>query len=192
MFQQALLDYLFTGKERDAESGLDYLGARYFGSNLGRFETPDPLPWISWLHGKQNDQGKFAAYIANPQNLNLYAYVLNNPLNKTDPTGMYQCSGTAVQCAAVKKGLDNIKAAVPNLKVGSSGRIALEKVLSFYGAENTNNGVKIDFNNTDPGSLGSTSTANDVTTISFGANALSPLGPTGKGENRRPRRSARG
>jgi hypothetical protein len=59
---------------------------------------------------------------------------------------------------------------------------ALDKVLSFYGAENTNNGVKINFNNTDVNALGSTSTANGVTTISFGANALTPLGPTGKGE----------
>src|ERR1700735_5169493 len=31
----------FTGKERDAESGLDMFGARYYGSSLGRFMTPD-------------------------------------------------------------------------------------------------------------------------------------------------------
>jgi len=31
----------FTGKQRDAESGLDYFGARYYGSSLGRFVTPD-------------------------------------------------------------------------------------------------------------------------------------------------------
>ena len=29
--------YLFTGKERDSESGLDYFGARYMSSNMGRF-----------------------------------------------------------------------------------------------------------------------------------------------------------
>jgi RHS repeat-associated protein len=33
----------FTGKERDSESGNDYFGARYFGSNMGRFLSPDPL-----------------------------------------------------------------------------------------------------------------------------------------------------
>ncbi len=32
----------FTGKERDAESGLDYFGARYYGSGMGRFMSPDP------------------------------------------------------------------------------------------------------------------------------------------------------
>src|SRR4051812_43936545 len=32
----------FTGKERDAETGLDYFGARYYGSKIGRFTTTDP------------------------------------------------------------------------------------------------------------------------------------------------------
>ena len=31
----------FTGKERDAESGNDYFGARYYASTMGRFLTPD-------------------------------------------------------------------------------------------------------------------------------------------------------
>ena len=40
-----------TAKERDAESGLDYFGARYYGSALGRFTSPDwsaraePVPY---------------------------------------------------------------------------------------------------------------------------------------------------
>jgi len=34
----------FTGKERDQETGLDYFGARYYGSALGRFTSPDPSP----------------------------------------------------------------------------------------------------------------------------------------------------
>ena len=33
--------YKFTGKERDQESGLDYFGARYMSSNMGRFMSPD-------------------------------------------------------------------------------------------------------------------------------------------------------
>jgi RHS repeat-associated protein len=35
-------DIRSTGKERDAESGLDYFEARHFGSALGRFTSPDP------------------------------------------------------------------------------------------------------------------------------------------------------
>ena len=33
----------FTGKERDAETGLDYFGARYFSAAQGRFTSPDPV-----------------------------------------------------------------------------------------------------------------------------------------------------
>jgi RHS repeat-associated protein len=33
---------LFTDKERDSESGLDFFGARYYGSALGRFTSADP------------------------------------------------------------------------------------------------------------------------------------------------------
>jgi RHS repeat-associated protein len=175
-------NYKFTGKERDAESGNDYFGARYYGSGIGRFLSSDALSWTHWQRGNKNDQGKFASYVANPQNFNLYAYVLNNPLNKTDPTGMYQCNANPAQCTAVKAALDTIRDAAANLQAGTSGKALLDKVLQFYGAENTNNGVQINFNNANVNALGSTSTANGVTTISFGANALAPLGPTGKAE----------
>jgi RHS repeat-associated protein len=62
-----------TGKERDAESGLDYFGARYFSGAQGRFTSADQ-PF--------NDQ-----YPADPQSWNLYAYVRNNPLKFTDFNG---------------------------------------------------------------------------------------------------------
>ena len=67
-----------TGKERDSESGLDKFGARYYGSSLGRFMTPD---WatkpISVPYAEFGD----------PQTLNLYGYVRNNPLSKADADG---------------------------------------------------------------------------------------------------------
>ena len=78
--QHAVWDYKFTGKERDTESGLDNFEARYLGSSLGRFMSPDPMG------GHKED----------PQTLNKYAYVRNNPLNLTDPTGLdfnLTCSG---------------------------------------------------------------------------------------------------
>jgi len=56
--------------------------------------NPDPLPWLEWQHGNKGDQRKFKAYIANPQDFNMYAYALNNPLSNADPTGMNAC-GTA-------------------------------------------------------------------------------------------------
>jgi RHS repeat-associated protein len=64
-----------TGKERDAESGLDYFGARYYASTMGRWVSPDP--------GKLN-----LKHLLNPQKWNKYAYVLNNPLSMIDPDGL--------------------------------------------------------------------------------------------------------
>ncbi len=82
---------VFTGKERDAESGNDYFGARYFASSMGRWLSPDwsaryePVPY---------------AKLDDPQTLNLYAYVGNNPLTRADadghvaPGGTGGCTGT--------------------------------------------------------------------------------------------------
>jgi len=78
---QQTTEYLFTGKERDAESGNDYFGARYYASSMGRFLSPDYD-----VEGFDPDPVPFAD-LENPQSLNLYAYVLNNPLNRTDPDG---------------------------------------------------------------------------------------------------------
>jgi RHS repeat-associated protein len=69
---------MFTGKERDSESGLDYFGARYYGSALGRWTSPD------W---SETPQAVPYALISNPQTLNLYSYVRNNPLVWIDPDG---------------------------------------------------------------------------------------------------------
>jgi RHS repeat-associated protein len=66
----------FTGKERDAETGLDYFGARYFSGAQGRFTSPDPL-----LNSGRPDS---------PQSWNRYAYVSNNPLKFIDPAGLWE------------------------------------------------------------------------------------------------------
>ncbi len=77
--------YKFTGKERDAESGLDYFGARYFASTLGRFTSVDPL-------ARSASPGL-------PQTWNRYTYTLNNPLKYVDPNG--KCSAPAVGAGQV-------------------------------------------------------------------------------------------
>ena len=65
----------FTGKERDAESGLDYFQARYFSGAGGRFTSVDP-------ENAGADPG-------DPQSWNGYAYASNNPLLYVDPDGRY-------------------------------------------------------------------------------------------------------
>lgn len=64
----------FTGKERDAETGLDYFGARYMSSAQGRFTSVDPKEFTRRT-------------IENPQKWNKYAYMLDNPLALVDPNG---------------------------------------------------------------------------------------------------------
>ncbi|MGH9344999.1 MAG: RHS repeat-associated core domain-containing protein, partial [Terriglobia bacterium] len=70
--------HLFTGKERDVESGNDYFGVRYYASSMGRFLSPD---WSA-----QEEPVPYAV-LDDPQSLNLYSYVRNNPLSRTDPNG---------------------------------------------------------------------------------------------------------
>jgi RHS repeat-associated protein len=60
---------LFTGRYFDTETKLYYYRARTYHPYLGRFLQRDPL-------------GEAAS-------LNLYNYVFNNPVNATDPTGMW-------------------------------------------------------------------------------------------------------
>jgi RHS repeat-associated protein len=66
------LNIPFLGEyERDGETGLDFVQFRYYSSLQGRFLKPD----------------SFGGRLTNPQTLNLYAYVVNNPLKWIDPTG---------------------------------------------------------------------------------------------------------
>jgi RHS repeat-associated protein len=107
----------FTGKERDTESGNDYFGARYYNSATGRWLSPD---WST----KSDDPVPYAN-LTNPQSLNLYAYVGNNPLLRTDPTG-HACtvSFMPVNCTAIIA--DAIKTE-PTPKLSARDRSYLDK-----------------------------------------------------------------
>ena len=94
----------FTGYERDNESSLDFAQARMYGYNHGRFTSPDPFgPWA------MSEDEKAAFYLV-PQQWNRYAYVLNNPVRLTDPTGLEVYDGTVSeeQQAIIRKALQNI------------------------------------------------------------------------------------
>jgi RHS repeat-associated protein len=84
----------FTGKERDAETFLDYFGARYYRNRWGRFTSVDPVlePRSAML---------------SPSRWNRYAYVTNNPLRKVDRNGLWEtdvhshpraCARGGIQC----------------------------------------------------------------------------------------------
>ena len=73
---------LFTGRRFDAETGLYQYRARYYDSHLGRFISQDPLG----LWGDAANLG------------NGYAYTGNDPIDRTDPTGMHLCYNAADSC----------------------------------------------------------------------------------------------
>ncbi|WP_348261045.1 RHS repeat-associated core domain-containing protein [Telmatobacter sp. DSM 110680] len=124
---------LFTGKERDAESGNDYFGARYYASSMGRFLSPDwsakvaPVPY---------------AKLDDPQSLNLYAYVRNNPLSRIDADGHYddKCGAGDKKC---EKGVDKFdKQLQKDLK---SKSIKVRNAAAAWGARGDHNGIGVRF-----------------------------------------------
>jgi RHS repeat-associated protein len=77
----------FTGKPQDPDTGLSYLGARYYSPQLGRFMGIDP---------KAVDPG-------DPHSFNRYAYANNNPYKFVDPDGEFAVF--AFVAAAVTTGI---------------------------------------------------------------------------------------
>lgn len=72
--------YVFTNYYRDVEAeGNDYAQARTYVGGLGRFSSPDPI----------------SGSISDPQSLNRYSYVRNQPIMLSDPFGT--CPGGVAQ-----------------------------------------------------------------------------------------------
>ena len=80
------MQYLCTGQQFDVKArefhtasahGLYYLRARFYDPTLGRFLTRDPLQGSAF----------------EPQSINPYAYAANNPVNRTDATGLLSEGG---------------------------------------------------------------------------------------------------
>ncbi|MCC6589862.1 MAG: RHS repeat-associated core domain-containing protein [Bryobacterales bacterium] len=107
----------------NAETGLDYFGARYFSSAQGRFTSPDPLlnsgrPWL-------------------PQSWNRYAYSLNNPLRFIDPDGLWEwdakCKDNDTACQQdrekFRSGVQQLRNALSKAEKGSDLHKALTKAL---------------------------------------------------------------
>jgi len=74
--------YQFTGYEYDSNTGYNYAVARFEAGRWGRFLSPDPYV------GSMD--------VANPQTLNRYSYVRNNPIENTDPSGLCDVVGAGI------------------------------------------------------------------------------------------------
>jgi RHS repeat-associated protein len=163
--------YKFTGKERDTESGNDYFGARYYASTMGRFMSPDwaakaePVPY-----SKLDD----------PQTLNLYSYVRNNPLSGVDPDGHYFVVSAAMQqqvqqyistLLRTPQGAATVNAiASSNLPV-SFGLGTLPAVSNGNGTMSITAGTTVPVPGSTPGAIGGASVTLDNANISTIANA---------------------
>ncbi len=77
--------FLFAGEARDRYTGLDYLRARYYQSSDGRFASTDPFPG----NARQ------------PLTLHRYLYAGDDPVNRTDPTGLFFSGSVSEQLTLI-------------------------------------------------------------------------------------------
>jgi RHS repeat-associated protein len=114
----------------DGATQLDYFGARYLSSAMGRFASVDP--------------SMESVVLRNPQSWNRYAYTINNPLRYIDPNGeLWIASGDS---ADPYSWVDDCQ---KNRKCYQSRAAAVSGQLRVYGAKNAQ-----DVKNYDPNSSG--------------------------------------
>lgn len=109
------LKHKYTGQEMDKETGLYNYNARIYDPGLGRFLTPDSI----------------VSDPSNPQSLNRYAYVMNNPMNYTDPTGHTCVSGYDVDIDSFCTGDDSTTATTINDPLGAGSASWLDNYVSW-------------------------------------------------------------
>ena len=107
--------------EREEETELVYLNARYYDPEIGRFTAPDPIVRLG-------------------QKLNRYSYSRNNPINFSDPSGLDECTGTSTgpTNSGVNCKLDGPSSAVVPLRLPgelappTSPGIPLNALMDFF------------------------------------------------------------
>ena len=107
----------YIGQEFDASTGLSYLNARYYDGNRGQFLSQDPVFW------SQNQN------LPDPQSLNSYSYAGNNPINWSDPTGLFTKDSPANIVRNLMESVFNLTASISSL-VNNLVRNPVESVQS--------------------------------------------------------------
>jgi len=114
----------FTGHERDNETGLDYMLARYYSSGgTFRFGSVDP--------------SAMSISLLNPQSWNRYSYAANNPVRYLDPDGKHNAEGhNTITDEALKDEMS--EEAVEDVKEGTLGVDDEKGSITSTKAESTN------------------------------------------------------
>ena len=101
----------FVGQKGGWRNGLEYFGARYYNPSLMRWNSADSM----------------TTHVYDPQSLNKYAYVRNNPVNLVDKNGMF-----LVNAGPGKKGRIRLTRPVATGLVARAGQVATAKWESHW------------------------------------------------------------
>lgn len=116
-------DLLFTGREYDSVTGLYYYRARYYDPEIGRFLSEDPLGFKAGI--------------------NFYAYVNNNPINYSDPTGQLSREQVYGALRVIGGGAETVIGGVTMAGAGWTGAGAVAGgLITLHGLDQVQAGVR--------------------------------------------------